>query len=712
MPRSSPPKHRHDGTSPLPLGMDWSPPPRKWEGRNTIWPHDSRTGWSYCVMIPSWMVETASGASSDTLLNPIIFYRILVGIQSPEGASSSHDILHRFSDFLKLFSALKRAFPKKDIPQAPPKHALLRINSSRLLLEERRRALEEWIGKLLSDIDLSRSAPIATFLELEAAARSSFEYANELTLEASTLGDAPSNLSRGSSSSASAECSAIALMPQAIASDVANDNTFNKFDAGEISNGIMVVPAMLDKPGDFLNANLPQRKFSTRSGGDSSYRNSSKQMFLHKDIVDSNANQDHDKISCHSRRLSSDSIGSDASSIWANEPSMPGVSSLVWDGSIVLSDGAVIPSTMDAPSNAETQLANDVQILLPVGQQHKLNRVLLIMQRRLSTARTDMDDIIARLNQEMTVKEYLTTKVKDLEVQLEDTKQRNKENLQQAILLERERFTQTQWDMDELRRKYQELESKFKTKHTCLELENTTASCEKDILNQELSTKEEHIAILERHIEELEMKSKADIKVLVKEVKFLRKSQEELKEMINQSTKEKGDLERVLQNKKQRWKLAKSTGKKLLRECEVLWHQLQECSINFLSTEEDHFTINPASLSDALELLATSDNRIGLLIAEAQLLAQEDDDANFDLAVMKTLGSSEDVISISDDDPVTTGDEGIRRMVISTLIENAKLRKQLNSVFRCALKANMELGKDDGDDVPSQKTILNRFLRR
>ena len=28
--RRSPPKHRHDGTSPLPLGMDWSTPPRKW----------------------------------------------------------------------------------------------------------------------------------------------------------------------------------------------------------------------------------------------------------------------------------------------------------------------------------------------------------------------------------------------------------------------------------------------------------------------------------------------------------------------------------------------------------------------------------------------------------------------------------------------------------------------------------------------------------
>lgn len=28
--RNSPPKHRHDGTSPLPFGMDWSPPPRLW----------------------------------------------------------------------------------------------------------------------------------------------------------------------------------------------------------------------------------------------------------------------------------------------------------------------------------------------------------------------------------------------------------------------------------------------------------------------------------------------------------------------------------------------------------------------------------------------------------------------------------------------------------------------------------------------------------
>ena len=30
MPGGSPPNRRHDGSSPLPLGMDWSPPPQKW----------------------------------------------------------------------------------------------------------------------------------------------------------------------------------------------------------------------------------------------------------------------------------------------------------------------------------------------------------------------------------------------------------------------------------------------------------------------------------------------------------------------------------------------------------------------------------------------------------------------------------------------------------------------------------------------------------
>lgn len=41
-----------------------------------------------------------------------------------------------------------------------------------LFFMQRRNSLEEWMTKLLSDIDLSRSIFVASFLELEAAARS------------------------------------------------------------------------------------------------------------------------------------------------------------------------------------------------------------------------------------------------------------------------------------------------------------------------------------------------------------------------------------------------------------------------------------------------------------------------------------------------------------------------------------------------------------
>lgn len=49
-----------------------------------------------------------------------------------------------------------------------------------------------------------------------------------------------------------------------------------------------------------------------------------------------------------------------------------------------------------------------------------------------------------------------------MEGEVETNKQKSKENLQQALLIERERFTQMQWDMEELRRKSMEMELKLK----------------------------------------------------------------------------------------------------------------------------------------------------------------------------------------------------------------------------------------------------------
>ena len=73
--------------------------------------------------------------------------------------------------------------------------------------------------------------------------------------------------------------------------------------------------------------------------------------------------------------------------------------------------------------------------------------------------------------------------------------------------------------------------------------ENTVQ--EKDVVLQELDASKEQLENLLKRYEELEAKSKADIKVLVKEVKSLRSSQTELKQELSRMQKEKSEAEVV-----------------------------------------------------------------------------------------------------------------------------------------------------------------------
>ena len=76
--------------------------------------------------------------------------------------------------------------------------------------------------------------------------------------------------------------------------------------------------------------------------------------------------------------------------------------------------------------------------------------------------------------------------------------------------------------------------------------------------------------------------------------------------------------QRVINREKQRSTRMRLSREKILHECRLLRERLQECSAKFLAEEQDNFTIDPSSLSDALDLLATSDNRIRLLVAEVK----------------------------------------------------------------------------------------------
>lgn len=163
-------------------------------------------------------------------------------------------------------------------------------------------------------------------------------------------------------------------------------------------------------------------------------------------------------------------------------------------------------------------------------------------------------------------------------MELETTKQRSKENLQQAILVEKERLTQMQWEMEELRRNSFEMELKlnsrqvtyyaavlpylymflvrysnwshdFNVKHiqgdkADSESEKDNTAQGKDMMRELDATKQQLVELQKKH-RELEVNSKADIKVLVKEIKSLRSSQAEYKQQLSESVKEKSEAEVV-----------------------------------------------------------------------------------------------------------------------------------------------------------------------
>ncbi|CAL5355292.1 unnamed protein product [Camellia sinensis] len=724
MQRQSPPKHRHDGTSPLPLGMDWSPPPRKWNGRDTVWPHDSGTGWSYCVTIPSWVVRPKTRDSE-----PVVFYRVQVGIQSPEGITTTRGLLRRYNDFLKLYTVSKKAFPKKNLPPAPPK-GLLRIKS-RALLEERRSSLEEWMTRLLSDIDLSRSVAVASFLELEVAARTSFQDENQSTSEtnasanstASPLHVHPNSslcVIAGSTSLTSENGSDTPYETSEIGTpSLGRDNSSEggtedlsldedltspieklvKYGMSNIDEGLFMGQAILEQLEGLPRHTLHAREINNVVGNNLDNGNASKVAYHADNWIEHFSEPEHGKVIGHARKLSNESVGSDINSLRGGEFSNSGFKNSFVEGPLDHLGGPEISRTMEGLGNTDFQ-SSDVQLVLPVDQRYKMNRVLMTMQRRLITAKTDMEDLISRLNQEITVKDYLATKVKDLEVELETTKQKSKENLQQAILIERERVTQMQWDMEELRRKSFEMELKLKSQQDeklDTEPTNVSATWEKSLLQELDVTKMQLDDLLKRH-EELEVKSKADIKVLVKEVKSLRSSQAELKKELSQSQKEKSEAERLLQLEKECGKHAKTARQKLLHECEVLRNRLQECSINFLDENGDRLVVDSSSISDALDLLVTSDNQIGVLLAEVQLSAQND------------FKFSDDDHKI--DDETRAVDDELRNILNDIFIDNAKLRKQVNSVLRYSLKMNISTEKDDDEDGPSAKNVQNTNVER
>ncbi|XP_047325762.1 PX domain-containing protein EREL1-like isoform X2 [Impatiens glandulifera] len=576
--------------------------------------------------------------------------------------------------------------------------------------------------KLLSDIELSRSAPVASFLELEVAVRSSFQNENQQHTETSHVSGTSSSLqvytnsiptaSAGPSSQTSDYGSDTAYETSGIESPILErDNNseigmddllldddlgnpiekFVKYGMSNIDEGLFMGNSILEQIEGFPKHKSHFREINSVVGN-----------VTNNGLESSGI--DRGKLIGHSRKLSIESAGSDVSSPKSSELSNSSFQNSTGDGHLFNPIGPEI-SRIKGSQNHGNDLfeSNSIELVLPTDQRQKMNRILVSMQRRLLTAKTDMEDLITRLNQEIAVKDYLDTKVKDLEVELETTRQKSKESLQHAILVERERVTQMQWDMEELRQKSFELELKLKSQQgdgldkestngsvLMQDMETTFFAQEKDDLLQELgNTKKQLQDLLKRH-EELQMKSKADIKVLVREVKSLRSSQIELKQEVSQSLKEKSDTQDLLQLEKQKKVQINIDRKKLLNECSVLHTRLMECTRHIRPEHGEKLVMDSDCIPDALNLLELSDNQISCLLEEVESLAESD--------VSVKGGDQEDII----DEETRTIDKELKKMLANILMDNAKLRKETNSALRSALgrdKNNNGVGADPTEIV-------------
>lgn len=174
-----------------------------------------------------------------------------------------------------------------------------------------------------------------------------------------------------------------------------------------------------------------------------------------------------------------------------------------------------------------------------------------------------------------------------------------------------------------------------------------------------------------------------------------------------------------------------------MHECDVLQNRLQECNVKFHIEDDSKLIMDSSSPSEAIDLLATSDNRIGLLIAEVgstnytlilSLRISRDKKPMFSFWIKiscskQTQLLSEEVqkLQLTTSEEHRGTDDVVRKLLTEVLIDNARLRKQVNSVLRCSLSGHgisiREAGaeQEEEDQVGSvdlARTVLSKILEK
>lgn len=150
-------------------------------------------GWQFTVTVPSWtQTELKDG-------DLVVFYRVEVRIQQSTSAApviKTRSVLRRFTHFTTLGERLAEELGPSALQGKPPpaRHTLLAVNKRPDLIEARRRELEQWLWKLVSDPAIARSRTLNKFLELSVAAKLVERAAAAAAATIAEEGDVPASM--------------------------------------------------------------------------------------------------------------------------------------------------------------------------------------------------------------------------------------------------------------------------------------------------------------------------------------------------------------------------------------------------------------------------------------------------------------------------------------------------------------------------------------
>jgi hypothetical protein len=153
-------------------------------------------------------------------------------------------------------------------------------------------------------------------------------------------------------------------------------------------------------------------------------------------------------------------------------------------------------------------------------------------------------------------------------------------------------------------------------------------------------------------------------------------------------------FQKLLQEERKLLENTVAARKKLLSDCRILHDRLKEYNLNLSMDGNGNFVDDSTTISDVLRLLSISDDQI----EEAQLLSGFDENAAAE-DIDKTLSMDTETRIMEDE---------LRKILANIFVENAKLRKQVNSAMLRALQKDVKTTEDVNEENSDEKDEASR----